>query len=322
MRHAPFTAGTAWPAKATNMVWFYRTIVSLGAAAVLVAASPAAARRQTPAQQAQALAASGKTDEAMALLQAALAKRPKDAALHNALGALLNQNGRYGQALYHAEQAARLRPREARYRYNRGIVLAELGRFEEAVGDFDFAIGKLPREAPMYLERGAARLSLGMASEARSDWMIARRLDPRLVWTDWYEGLHDLIDGNNGLAIRKFSTVALLQPSFGNAQLWLAAAHLLAGMPYRPKPVADAWVSRLVDYHSGTLTFAQLMTVANSDTQSGDRRRVGEAWLHHGLKLQRDGLLAEAKVAFAESARTQAPRHAWKLLAEKQLARP
>jgi hypothetical protein len=30
----------------------------------------------------------------------------------------------------------------------------------------------------------------------------------------------------------------------------------------------------------------------------------------------------EARAAFAEASRVQAPRHAWKLLAEKQLSRP
>lgn len=308
------------------MAYFCMQIVKLSAAAAIAAllvATPAAARpkAQPAVEQARALVQGGKAEQAIAFLTAAVAKTPSDAAAHNMLGGLFNRSGRYREALVHAHAAAELKPDEPRYRYNRGIVLAEHGRFAEALADFDFAIGRLPGEAPMYLERGAAHLSLGRDAEARADWASARRLDPRLVWTDWYEGLHDLIDGNNGLAIRRLSTVALLQPDFASAQPWLSAAHLIAGMPYRPKPVADPWARLLLDYHAGRATFGTLLAAANADTVTGDRRRVGEAWLHHGLRLQRDGLLTEARAAFAQAAAVDAPRHAWKLLAERQRAR-
>src|SRR4028119_1312031 len=107
----------------------------------------------------------------------------------------------------------------------------------------------------MYLERGAALLSLGRGPEARVDWASARRLDPRLVWTDWHEGLHDLIDGNFNLAVRRLSIIALLKPDFAEAQSWLMAAYLLAGVPYQPKRLPDPWVNRLLGYHSGRLPF-------------------------------------------------------------------
>ena len=273
-------------------------------------------------QQARALAASGKTAEAIDHLAARLVKAPKDAASHDALAALLEADRRYPEALAHAEHAVRLKPKVIGYRFTRGTVLAELGRFDDAIVDFDAAIAANPRQAPMYLERGAARLSLGRGAEARADWATARRLDPRLAWTDWHEGLHDLIDGNFNLAVRRLSTVALLNPHFADAQSWLMGAYLLAGAPYQPRRLPDPWVNRLLDYHAGRLSFTQLLGAATADAASGDRRRIGEAWLHHGLRLQRDGLLQEARAAFAEAARVQAPRHAWKLLAEKQVSRP
>jgi tetratricopeptide (TPR) repeat protein len=294
------------------------------AGAALVLASPVPARTRVPpaVQQARALAASGKTAEAIDVLATRLGKASKDAAAHDAIAALLEVDGRYPDALAHAEQAVRLKPKETGYRFTRGTVFAELGRSSEAVADFNAAIAANPRHAPMYLERGAALLSLGRGPEARVDWASARRLDPRLVWTDWHEGLHDLIDGNFNLAVRRLSIVALLKPDFAEAQSWLMAAYLLAGAPYQPKRLPDPWVNRLLDYHSGRLPFTQLLAAASADTASADKRRLGEAWLHHGLRLQREGLLMEARAAFAEASRAQAPRHAWKLLAEKQLSRP
>src|SRR5687768_18152076 len=103
-------------------------------------------------ERVRALLGSGDTAGAIALLQSEVKAAPGDAALHNALGAILNREGRYREALTHATEAARLQPDNARYRYNRGIVLAEHGRFADALADFDFAIAAMPGEAPMYLE--------------------------------------------------------------------------------------------------------------------------------------------------------------------------
>jgi tetratricopeptide (TPR) repeat protein len=302
----------------------FRLFAAGFAGLALVATAPAAAQRRAPAavQQARALAASGKTDQAIGVLAARVAKAPKDAASHDALASLLETDRRYPEALAHAEQAVRLKPRENGYRFTRGTVLAELGRFAEAIADFDAAISASPRQASMYVERGMALLSLGRGAEARSDWASARRLDPRQVWADWHEGHQDLIDGNFNMAVRRLSTVALLKPDLAEAQSWLMTAYLLAGSPYQPKRTADPWVNRLQDYHAGRLSFTQLLALATADAASADRRRIGEAWLHHGLRLQRDGLLNEARAAFAEASRVQAPRHAWKLLAEKQASRP
>lgn len=299
-----------------------RLIAGVLASALLVASPAAAARKAAPIERAKLLVASGKPAEAVELLRAALVKKPKDAALHHMLAELLIEAGRHREALVHAQESTRLKPREPRFRYTRGLVLAEQGRFAEALQDFDFAIAQMPNQAPIHLERGAALLSLGRGIEARADWAAARRLDPSLLWTDWHEGRHDLIDGNNGMAIRRLATVALLQPDFAAAQTWLSAAYLLAGMPYRPRKVEDPWVNRLLDFHAGRLSFAELHRAASADPQRVDGRRIGEALLHYGLRLQRDGLLQEARAAFVQAARTQAPRHPWKVLAETQAARP
>ena len=292
-------------------------------AAMLVNVAPTSAKAPDAPVVAQAngLVAEGKTDRAITLLQAAVAKSPNDAAAHDLLGGLLNRGGRYREALPHVHAAAELKPEEARFRYNRGIVLAEHGRFAEALADFDFALAKLPGEAAIYLERGAARLALGRRVEARQDWAAARRLSPSLIWTDWYEGTHDLIDGNSDSAIPKLGRVALLQPGFDAAQTWLVAAYLIEGMPYSPKAVSDPWVRALLDFHAGRRSFAALLAMAGGDQTSGDRRRTGEAWLHHGLRLQREGLLADARSAFTQAVEADAPRHAWKLLAEGQMSR-
>lgn len=283
-------------------------------------AEPVADTAQQKLAEARALAGSGNLEGAMAALREGLIAAPENPALHNALGAFLNMSGRYPEALVHAERAAQGNPAEPRYRYNRGIVLAEHGRFAEALADFDFAIRATPDQAPMYLERGAALLSLGRDGDAREDWKTARRLDPALVWVDWYEGLHDLIDGRTGPAVAAFERVAAAQPDFAAAQLWLTAAHRLAGSSFQPAAVNDPWVARLLDLHAGRIGIEPLLEAARADSASGDSRRKGEAWLHHGIHLRRSGRPDEADAAVRQSIAVAAPRHAWKLLAERLVA--
>lgn len=279
---------------------------------------------QTAAQtdavgQARALLASGKTEQALEALHSALRASPADSAIHNMLGAIYNRSGKYPEALRHAQEAARLKPDEPRYRYNRGIVLAEHGRFDEALGDFDYAIDKIPGDAAMHLERGAALLSLGRSEQARADWGAARRLNPALVWTDWYEGLHDLLDLRLDKAAEALARVARREPQFENAHAWLALAHGLAGRSYAAPDVQDPWVRAIVDFHAGRITHERLLGIAAEDSASGDPRRAGEAWLHLGVRLKAASD-PEANAAFARAAATAAPRHMWKLLAERLAA--
>ena len=296
------------------MTWLL-ALLAAQAAAIVPSTTP------SPVEQARALAGEGRSQEAIALLETAIAGQPDDAALHNLLGAIFNREGRYAEALPHAQRAAELEPGEPRYRYNRGIVLAEHGRMAEALEDFEFAIAAMPGQAPMQLERGAALLALGRSAEARSAWASARQRDPALVWTDWYEGLHDLIDGKAEAAIAKIGKVATAQPDFASAQAWLLLAHARSGSHYAPADLADPWVAALAGYHSGRLGFESLLLAARADRASGDGRRVGEAWLHHGIRLAAHGKAAEAREALARAKATDAPRHAWKLLAERELAR-
>ena len=289
----------------------------LVAVLALTLAQPGAASLTSPVEQARALVGAGRTDEAIAALRAAAAAAPADAAVHNMLGALLNREGRYQEALPHAARAAELRPDEPRYRYNRGIVLAEHGRFADALADFDFAITRMPGQAPMHLERGAALLSLGRDQDARADWAAARRIDPSLSWTDWYDGLHDLIDGRADLALPKLRAVAAAHPEFATARPWL----VLAGDEAEAGEVSDAWVRGLLDFHSGRRSFEEILAIAGNDGSSGDQRRVGEAWLHRGIRARVAGRTDEAILALRRAEAIPAPRHAWKLLVERELRR-
>lgn len=301
---------------------FARSILSL-LAAMLVAVAPIEGQGTAEASIAEARAhlAAGRTAEAIVAFEAAARADPGNAPARNALGSLLNSSGRYAEALPHAEAAVALDPANGRYRYNRGVVLAEHGRFAEAVADFDLAIAAHPDLTYAYLERGAAFISLGRAEEARRDWEKARLGDPDLIWTIWYPATLQVLDGEYAAAAAIFDQVAAAQPGFLPAALWSAVAHGRAGRWSAPAAAGGDWPGPILDFYRGAIDAQRLLEIAAQDEASGDRRRVGEALYFIGQRELIAGRRQSAADHFRRATEIAAPRHIWKMSAERELCR-
>lgn len=265
--------------------------------------------------------AAGETDAAIVALQALVRANPNHAAAHNALGSIFNRTGRYAEALPHAEAAVAAAPEDMRYRYNRGVVRAEHGRFAEAIADFDAALAADPALAYGWLERGAAAASLGRLDEARRNWAEARRVAPDLIWTHWYPATGDLLEGDHASAAATFDRVAAAEPGFVPAHLWRVVVHARAGTPIAV-PTVDSrdWPAPVLDLFRGTLDEAGLLAIAAEDRMSGDARRMGEALFYLGQHALIAGRREAAADYFRRALAVQAPRHVWKLMAERELA--
>jgi tetratricopeptide (TPR) repeat protein len=263
----------------------------------------------------------GKVTEAIARLRAGVAESPADAAMHNLLGALLNRSGLYPDALVHAQAAVRHAPDNARYRLNRGIVFVEHGRFAEAIADFDFALSRDGSFVYGFLERGSAMLSLDRDAEARAQWALARKADPTLIWPDWYEGLHAFIDGAFTDAAARFDRVAAAEPGFAPASLWRSLARARARQPLPEAPSSDEWPAPLDRLLRGRLTLDQVLAIAGEDRASGDQRRMGESLFVAAEMAAVAGRVSEAAVLYRRAIAVAAPRHAWKIAAERSLRR-
>ena len=269
--------------------------------------------------EAGALLKLGKTDEAITVLQRAATATPADAAIQNMLGALLNRNGRYSEALVHAQAAVANAPNSPRYRLNLGIVLVEHGRFAEAVEAFDYALQQNPSFTYGYLERGSAFLSLNRDAEARAQWAAARKSDPKLVWPDWYEGLHDFIDRRYDHAVERFDRVAVAEPEFAPAAVWRNLARLRARLPMLDVQLKnDNWPAPLYKMLRGQLTLEQVLGIAEQDRVTGDRRRIGEALFVAAEMAAAAGRAAEATSLYERASAVAAPRHAWKIAVERR----
>lgn len=273
-------------------------------------------------ESARALVKDGRTSDALALLRQAVAASPADAALRNMLGGLLNSEGFYPEALVHAEAAVAGAPDEFRYRYARGVVLVEHGRFAEAIADFDFALARNPALPYAYLEKGSALLSLGRDEEARLQWPLARKADPSMPWPDWYEALDHFIHERYADAARLFDRVAAAQPAFASADIWRSLARARAGQPaLNVSRTTNAWPLTLHRLHRGELTLESALDIAESDMTTGDPRRRGEALFVAAEREAVAGREADAMRLYECAVAVPAPRHAWKIAAEKALAR-
>ncbi|HEX6217785.1 MAG TPA: tetratricopeptide repeat protein [Sphingomicrobium sp.] len=268
------------------------------------------------------LLAGGKTEEALIVLRGIAAAEPGNGRAHNALGSILNSNGHYPDALRHAEAAVAADPANGRYRYGYGVVLAEHGRFAEAVDNFDKAIAAHPEITYAWLERGAALLAIGDGAGAAADWARARDTAPTLIWTRWYPATGDFLAGRFAAAADAFDQVAKAESGFAPAPVWAWIAARRAGQATDlPKSSTKDWPAPVLDYFAGSLSGDQLLAFSASDQKSGDKRRVGEAHFFMGQKALIDGQPEAARDHFLKAVAVQAPRHVWKLAAERELKR-
>jgi tetratricopeptide (TPR) repeat protein len=127
----------------------------------------------------EALAASGRPNDAILELEAALALNPDDARTHYNLGTTLDALDRTAEALPHLEAAVRLEPDDAPSRENLGIALLRSERTEEAEIELRKAIEIDPRAWLSHYYLAGALDRLGRTDEMLEHLKEAVRLNPR-----------------------------------------------------------------------------------------------------------------------------------------------
>ena len=125
--------------------------------------------------------ATGRNDEAVALLARAVAKDPSSVAAHNDLGVAQSRAGRPQDALAHYRRAAELAPGFAEAHNNLGNALLPLGRHDEAIASFERALAARPEFAEAHNNLGNALGTLGRQAEALAHYEEAARLKPEMI---------------------------------------------------------------------------------------------------------------------------------------------
>jgi Tfp pilus assembly protein PilF len=124
------------------------------------------------------LEARGVPEEAARQYQQALALRPGDATVENALGVALLSSGRLREAAQHLYAATSARPDYFDAHYNLGIALASAGAFRRAAEEFAEAARLKPDDAGAEANLGAALAELGDNDKAIAHFERALKLDP------------------------------------------------------------------------------------------------------------------------------------------------
>jgi len=128
--------------------------------------------------RARAQASRGRLDDAVGILESALAERPSAESLWLALAEIRHDRDGDRASLETLERAAQMAPGSAAIRAALARCLRRLGRTSEALAAARAALNVEPRHAPAHYEAGAALLALGRPAEAVEHLRTANRRAP------------------------------------------------------------------------------------------------------------------------------------------------
>lgn len=139
----------------------------------------------------------GKFPEALAAYEAALARQPEEAALHNNLGVLQQQLGDMDQALHHYQQAYQLAPDKPEYISNLAQAALEQGDAIAALTWCRALLQTAPEAAESYYLLGCALISCGQQAPAEAALQQALLLESHHLQAHFHLG--QLLQGQRRL---------------------------------------------------------------------------------------------------------------------------
>ena len=164
--------------------------------------SPQASDAQALFNQALVLLQSGKTADALATIDNAIASGARDASLYNLRGLAAGELGRNEEAEESFRTVIRLQPNAAMGYNNLGVLLAKLGRHQEAATAFREAHIREPQNFNALLGLGTSLAALQKYDEAASYLQKAWDLHPG-DFQCGYEWAHALLEAKQLAAAKK-----------------------------------------------------------------------------------------------------------------------
>jgi tetratricopeptide (TPR) repeat protein len=134
-------------------------------------------------------ARTGRTDQAIELLQRAAAARPDQAAAHSNLANALTDGGRPAEAVAACDRAIELKPDHAEAWYNRGNALVACGRPAQALASYERALLHKPDYAEAHSNRGLMLHELSRFDEALASYDRSLAIRPDYAEAVWNKAL-------------------------------------------------------------------------------------------------------------------------------------
>ena len=174
---------------------------------------------KTQARFAQALGLHqhGRLEEAKAVYGEVLRANPRHAEALQLLGVIAYQSNLHQEALGLIDQALAIQPDNAYFLSNRGNALKELGRFEDAVATFDKAIRLRPDYADAYCNRGIALHAMQAYAQAMQshDRAVALKPDFPTAYYNRAVALQDM--GDLEAAVASYDKAIAQNPDYAQA---------------------------------------------------------------------------------------------------------
>jgi tetratricopeptide (TPR) repeat protein len=216
-------------------------------------------------------------DEAIAFYRAALAARPRNAAVHHNLGNVLYGQKKLDEAIACYRKAIQLQPDYALAHAGLGNSLVDKGELDEAIACCRKAIELQPDLAPAHDNLGGALRGKGLLDEAIAAYREAIRLQPGHANTHCNLGGALFNKGDLEGALAAYREAIRLKPAN-------AAAHVGLGAALKEKGLLDKAIA----------ASREAIRLEPDDTMAHNNL---------GLALHQKGLLDEAATAYREAIR-------------------
>lgn len=175
---------------------------------------------------ATALARAGQRDAAMQHYLEAIHVDPHYAEPYNNLGAMLLARHQVDEAISNLNEAIRLDPDDGDARNNLGSAYLAAGRLDDALAQYAEALRLNPTNASAHLNAGLALLKANRADDAMAQFTEAVRLNPTSAHARYEFGQQLFLRGQIKAAREQLIEAARLKPDDASAQFYLGIACL------------------------------------------------------------------------------------------------
>ncbi|MGE3314631.1 MAG: tetratricopeptide repeat protein [Planctomycetaceae bacterium] len=265
---------------------------------------------------AEAYAASGKRDEALASYGKAIELFPDNPLVYNNRGMFQQQQGRNSEAVADFTRAIELNP-DYYYSYiNRGFALLQSDDPKSAEADFSAALRVNSNQAQVYNLRAQARLAQGNTAGAVADSTHVTQLMANDPVAHGDLGFTLFFTKDYARALASFDQAVKLSPNMRYLDPWrywcLVAQNRETDANSRfadtlgKDPAMRDWADRLLAYVAGTLSEADLRASLDPKDEAMKRAQTCEAEFFSALKKAREGNAEEAMAHYQKALDTGA----------------
>jgi Flp pilus assembly protein TadD len=204
------------------------------------------------------------------LYRHALVVEPKNAIVHDLLGAALSGENLRAEANEQYRQAVNIAPGNVEYQYHLGLGLIEAGQFEAAEAPLRAAIQLIPDNAILHDSLGVALSQQNKTVEAMKEYVSAIQIQPDYAKPYFNLGKSEHDKGDDTAALANFTKAIQLDPDWPEALDQMALILATCSRVELRQPGEALKLSQYANELTGNQLPAYLRTLARTYAAVGD----------------------------------------------------